>query len=235
VPVTLPSERGPAPRVAVIVPVFNNVTTLGPLCERLRRAFPPGTLEIVLVDDGSTDGSRALLESSGARRVLHERNLGQNQAILTGLGAASDAEVYCALDADLEDPPEALPALVAVVQAGQARAAFSTRDESRRLSSRLFRWTLRAFFPTLPPYASLCFAVDRATRNQLVEIGLDGDYVVALIGAMGIPTIGVPIRRAPRGGGRTAYTGLARYRYAAGMLRASLRAKRRMLRGQSSY
>jgi glycosyltransferase involved in cell wall biosynthesis len=212
------------PRVAVVVPVYNNVTTLVALCDRIRASFGSDAAEIVLVDDGSSDGSRDLLPTLGARAILHERNLGQNQAILTGLSAAQ-ADVYCALDADLEDPPEALPRLVAALGDRGVQAAFSSRDERRPLSSRLFRRALRATFPTLPPYSSLCFAIDRATRDRLVAVGRASDYVVALIGGLGVPTAQVDVRREARGGGVTGYAGAARYRYAFRMLRATLRAR----------
>jgi glycosyltransferase involved in cell wall biosynthesis len=211
-------------RIAVVVPVYNNATTLTSLCDRTRAAFPERDVEIVLVDDGSSDGSRELIGTLSARAIRHDRNRGQNQAILTGL-AAADADAYCALDADLEDPPEALPRLVEALGDRKVQAAFSSRDERRPLSSRLFRRTLHATFPTLPPYSSLCFAIDRATRDRLVAIGQESDYVVALIGELGVPTTQIAVQREARGGGATGYPGAARYRYGFRMLRATMRAR----------
>jgi glycosyltransferase involved in cell wall biosynthesis len=97
--------------VSVVAPVYNNAATLPALTARIRAAFPATPLEIILVDDRSTDRSREVMRTLGVRVIMHERNQGQNAAVLTGLRAATGA-VCCALDADLEDPPEALPALV---------------------------------------------------------------------------------------------------------------------------
>jgi polyisoprenyl-phosphate glycosyltransferase len=212
----------PGPRVTVIAPVYNNGPTLGVLCRRIRAAFHPDPVEIVLVDDGSTDGSRVAMEALDVRSVLHDRNRGQNQAILTGLGEAT-GEICCALDADLEDPPEALPDLVAALGAGGVAVAFASRDERRRLTSRVFRRVMRAAFPTLPRHSSLCFALDRPTRDRLLATAAPGDYLVAVIGAMGVRTTEVPIRRGLRETGRSGYAGLARCWYAARMLRSAFR------------
>jgi polyisoprenyl-phosphate glycosyltransferase len=212
------------PRVSVIAPVYNNGPTLYLLCERIRAAFHPEPVEIVLVDDASTDDSRRIMETLDLRAVFHDRNRGQNQAILTGLGHAT-GEVFCALDADLEDPPAALPALVAALGVDGVAVAFASRDERRRLTSRAFRRVMRAVFPTLPGHSSLCFALDRHTRDRLLATATDGDYLVAMIGAMGVRTTEVPVRRGLREAGVSGYAGLARYRYAARMLRSALRWK----------
>ena len=211
-------------RVSVVAPVFNNAGSLPALCSRVRVAFAPEPVEIVLVDDGSSDGSREVLAALDVTRVLHDRNRGQNQAILTGLGAAS-GEVCCVLDADLEDPPEALPALIAALT-DRVPVAFSSRDEPRLASTRLFRRVMRAAFPTLTPHACLCFAMTRTVVDRLLAVAREGDYVVALIGGMGVPTTEVLIQREERRSGQSGYPGLARYTHAARLLWSSLRVRR---------
>lgn len=111
--------------VSVVIPVFNEEGNLDALvsrcraaCEKLGRPY-----EIILVDDGSSDGSAAKItaaaESDGGRivGVLLNRNYGQHAAVMAGL-AESKGEIVVTLDADLQNPPEEIPNLVAKMDEG---------------------------------------------------------------------------------------------------------------------
>src|SRR6266404_1459663 len=104
--------------LSVVVPVFNEEDTLRELHSRLSGALPPVEVwEIILVDDGSADGSWPLMRELSAvdprlRLVRLSRNFGHQAAITAGLEAAR-GEAVVVIDADLQDAPELIPELVA--------------------------------------------------------------------------------------------------------------------------
>lgn len=212
------NEKG----VTVVAPVYNNAGTLDELCRRVRTAIVDRPIEVILVDDRSTDGSLEVIERLGVRAIAHGRNRGQNAAILTALAQATEP-LACILDADLEDPPEAIPLLLAPLDGGTASVVFSSRDEARRLTSRLFRLAVRRLFPSLPSHPCLCFAIDEAGRTALVTAAREDDYLPAVIGALRLRCAQVEVPRGRRPHGRTGYPGMKRVRYAAAMLTAALR------------
>jgi glycosyltransferase involved in cell wall biosynthesis len=189
---------------------------------RLCEALHDRPNEFLFVDDGSQDDSAQVARMLGARVLQHDRNRGQNAAILTGLRHAS-MPLTCVLDADLEDPPESVPQMVAAL--GCTDVVFSSRDESRQLTSRLFRWSVRRLYPTLPQHPCLCFAISTAGRTRLVDVACDADYLPAVIGALRLPAIQSRVARgrSPDNDPRVGLKGSMRWRYAAAMLLATLR------------
>jgi len=118
-------------KLSVLVPVFNEVHTLEETVARVLRAPVDMDLEVVVVDDGSTDGSGALADRLAARdrRVvaLHQdANRGKGAAISRAVAAAS-GEYGIVQDADLEYDPEDFPALLAPLTAGLADAVYGSR------------------------------------------------------------------------------------------------------------
>ena len=216
--------------VSVVVPVYNNAATLPELCRRVRAALDGRPVEIVLVDDRSTDDSLRVIERLGERVVAHGRNRGQNAAVLSGLAQATEP-LTCVLDADLEDLPEGLPVLLSGLDPAGASVVFSSREEPHSMGSRVFRWAIRRLFPSLPPHPCLCFAIDEGARLALVARARSGDYLPAVIGALRLPATQVAIARAARPAGRTAYSGSRRVRYAISMLASACRVRWR----RSSY
>ena len=101
-------------RVAVVVPVHGNAATLRPLAERLAAALDGRAWRLRLVIDASPDDSVAV---AGALAAADPRiavsgltvNVGQHAALTHGLAAEPDADAWVCLDADLQDPPEAVP------------------------------------------------------------------------------------------------------------------------------
>lgn len=134
-----------APTVAVVIPVFNEEAVLPELFARLTALFnsQPGTRwRAVLVDDGSRDRSAILLRTQSARDPRFEavelsRNFGFQAALSAGLAHAAAADAVVTMDADLQDPPELIPELVAAWRGGAeiVRATRRTRSETglRRL------------------------------------------------------------------------------------------------------
>jgi undecaprenyl-phosphate 4-deoxy-4-formamido-L-arabinose transferase len=121
----------PEPYVSIIIPVYNEEENLGELGERLIKTLTGMNrpFEIIFVDDGSTDRSWEILAElcnpSGPRYPDHvqiralqfNRNFGQHQAIFAGFQAAR-GRVMVTLDADLQNPPEEIPRLVAKIEEG---------------------------------------------------------------------------------------------------------------------
>lgn len=126
-----PIEKG---LVSVVIPVFNEERTLERLVERVERA--PFRKEIIAVDDGSRDGSRAILarlgEAGRLRPVYAERNRGKGMACRLGFAAAR-GEVTVIQDADLEYDPEEIPQVVEPLLAGRADVCYGSRILGRRL------------------------------------------------------------------------------------------------------
>ncbi len=111
-------------RLSVIIPVYNEVRTIGELIRRVSDV--PVEKEIIVVDDCSTDGSHELLDrlsrDGGPRVIHHERNLGKGAAIRTGLAhVTGDCVVF--QDADLEYDPADYPKLLAPISRSESGRA----------------------------------------------------------------------------------------------------------------
>jgi len=114
--------------VSVIIPVYNEVNTI---CEILQRVQATGIpSEIVVVDDGSKDGTRDLLKTldgqNGVRVILHEKNQGKGAAVVTGIRNAA-GDVLLVQDADLEYDPRDYPALLRTIEEGKAQVVYGSR------------------------------------------------------------------------------------------------------------
>lgn len=221
--------KPPPPEISVVVPIYRTVDTLRPLYDRLRRVLEGHSLsfELVFVDDGCPDGSLAVLRELAASDsrvavVALPRNMGQHRAILAGLRQARGNRVVV-LDADLQDPPEAIPDLLNVMDAGAGAAAVFAgrrgRYESRLrlLSSRLFK-TLLHLLCGVPPDAGLFVAMDRRMIERLLAFQVSRPFLVALIGCSGLPLASIPVVRSPRPSGRSAYNFWKRLRNACGAI-----------------
>jgi glycosyltransferase involved in cell wall biosynthesis len=119
----------PAERVSVIIPVYNEARTVASLVRRVRSV--PLNLEIVAVNDSSSDGSGDLLERLREEGVVdvvlhHPRNRGKGAAIRTGIARAT-GDVIVVQDADLEYDPAELPRLLEPIRQGKADAVFGSR------------------------------------------------------------------------------------------------------------
>ncbi|HEY1849143.1 MAG TPA: glycosyltransferase family 2 protein [Opitutaceae bacterium] len=138
------------PTVAIVIPVFNEEAVLPELFGRLEglfRSHPDCNWRAVFVNDGSRDKSADMARAQGARDPRFEllelsRNFGFQGALAAGLAHARDADAAVTMDADLQDPPEVIPDLVAAWRDGAevVRAVRRSRQETglRRVGFDLF-------------------------------------------------------------------------------------------------
>jgi len=117
-------------KLSVLMPVYNERATLASAIKEVLNVVFPCEMELVVVDDGSTDGTRdlypSLADDPRVRVHMHERNQGKGAAIRTAAAVATgDYLIIC--DADLEYTPSEIPALLKPVLAGEAEVVYGTR------------------------------------------------------------------------------------------------------------
>jgi len=140
---TSPSPTSDTPCLSVVIPCYNEVATVAHVVKRVLES--PWVAEVILVDDGSTDGTRDLLSDLASddripvRVILHPHNRGKGAALRTGFAHAT-AEYVIVQDADLEyDPGEFGNLLVPLVD-GRADVVYGSRFVSDRPHRVLYFW-----------------------------------------------------------------------------------------------
>jgi undecaprenyl-phosphate 4-deoxy-4-formamido-L-arabinose transferase len=207
----------PGPYVSVIIPVYNEAANLGPLFARLEPVLA-GTghpYEIIFVDDGSKDASADILADLYGRhpfvRVIRlNRNYGQHAAIFAGLDHAR-GEVVVTLDADLQNPPEEIPRLLAEVAAGHDVVGGRRLHRADPAMRKVLSWgmnhlTSRLVGVRMRDYGCML----RAYRHEVVEV-LRGcreisSFIPALANRYAHSPIEVPVQHAGRAHGRSHYS-----------------------------
>ena len=203
--------------LAVVVPVYRNAPTLLPLAERLAAALAGRDWRLRLVVDACPSGSAdaaarlAAVDPRVSATVLAV-NGGQHAALRRGLADEPDADVWVCMDADLQDPPEAVPLLLDRLAAGDVAAVFAGRRGAyeswlRRATGGLHR-RVAARLTGLPPDAGAFLALGPAVRAAVLASG--SPSVVLAVGVARRPVTSVPVERDVRPEGRSAWTARAR-------------------------
>jgi len=129
-------------RVAVVIPAFQATATIGDVVTRARATLPDA--QVIVVDDGSTDGTGEEGRGKGASVLTHPRNRGKGVALRTGIAraCADGADLIVTLDADGQHPPEEIPRLLAPLAEGRADLVLGARrrDGVMPLSRRITNW-----------------------------------------------------------------------------------------------
>jgi glycosyltransferase involved in cell wall biosynthesis len=129
------------PLLSVVIPCFNEAATILDLLERVRSA-PVASKQIIVVDDGSSDGTRELLQGLQADDLtvlLHERNRGKGAALATGFAAAR-GEICIVQDADLEYDPAEYPLVIGPIVQGKADVVFGSRFQGAAPHRVVYFW-----------------------------------------------------------------------------------------------
>jgi undecaprenyl-phosphate 4-deoxy-4-formamido-L-arabinose transferase len=203
--------NSPAPDVSVVVTLFNEAACVEELYRRSLAALDDGprTFELIFVDDGSTDGTFAVLErlhrsDPRVRAVRFKRNFGQHPAMHAGLSRAR-GEIVVTMDGDLQNAPEDIPRLVEAVEAGNEVASGRRRVRKdplgRALPSRVINGMLRRFTGVTISDFGCAFNAYRRTAvvPMLGSIGKQ-KFTKALVLSGGASVIEVDVSHAPRHG-----------------------------------
>jgi glycosyltransferase involved in cell wall biosynthesis len=137
-----PPEQRTYKTLTVITPVFNERTTVAEVIRRMRAVEIPLVLQIIVVDDGSSDGSDKVLgaiEDSTVRVIRHKVNQGKGAAIRTGLAEAK-GDLILIQDADLEYDPNDWPRLLEPIFRGKARVVYGSRFTGERKNMLPLHW-----------------------------------------------------------------------------------------------
>jgi undecaprenyl-phosphate 4-deoxy-4-formamido-L-arabinose transferase len=208
---SLEHEELPAPDVSVVVTVYNEAACVEELYRRAVAALDPGprVFELIFVDDGSTDGTFAMLErlhrtDPRVRAVRFKRNFGQHPAMHAGLSRAR-AEIVVTMDGDLQNVPEDIPRLVEAVEAGNDVASGRRRARKdplgRAVPSRVINGMLRRFTGVAISDFGCAFNAYRrsAVVPMLGSIGKQ-KFTKALVLSGGASVVEVDVAHAPRSG-----------------------------------
>jgi glycosyltransferase involved in cell wall biosynthesis len=126
-------------RVSFIVPAFNEARTIGEVLERIDAL--PLESQVIVVDDGSSDGTAAIAERRAGTVVLRQRNSGKGAAIRAALPYV-DGDVVVIQDADMEYDPADVPALIDPIERGVADVVFGSRLRGGRPQRAYLFWHL---------------------------------------------------------------------------------------------
>ncbi len=205
------------PELTVVIPAFNEEENIAPMTERLVTALVGVVdgLEIVFVDDGSSDGTWARIGEMArrdhrVRGLRFSRNFGHQAALTAGVAAAHGRAVVI-IDADLQDPPELIPELVARWRDG-FEIVYAQREE-REGETWFKRATARWFYRTLRRVTAVDIPVDTgdfrlmgpravAAFRNLPE---HNRFIRGMVSWLGFPQTAVRYRRHARAAGETKY------------------------------
>jgi dolichol-phosphate mannosyltransferase len=203
--------------VSVVAPVLNEEQTAVELVHRITAAVEPlpYDLEVIVVDDGSTDATWEILRGLAAHeprlRLLRlSRNFGHQAALSAGVDAARGDAVVC-IDGDLQDPPEVIPELVARWEDGYD-VVYGVRS-ARAGETRFKRWTASVFYRLLGRMSAVQIPQDAGDFRLLSRPAADAlramperaRYLRGMTSWVGFEQVGVPYDRAARGAGSTKY------------------------------
>lgn len=206
-----------APEVSVVVPVFNEAENLPELLDRVESALEGRDFELVLVDDGSSDGSALHIEALAKSRpwlrpVLLIRNYGQSTALQAGFDAAR-GRFIATLDGDLQNDPADIPGLLQILAerpdidlVSGWRKDRQDAAVSRKLPSRIAnRLIARVTGIQLKDNGCALKVYRREVIERLRLYGEQHRFIVALAVEAGARLLEVPVRHHPRTRGKSKY------------------------------
>ena len=210
------NQRRTPSLLSVVAPVYNEVELIETFVQRTCAALADYSFELVLVNDGSGDGSGELLDRLAAAdprvRVIHlSRNFGHQAALTAGLEHAT-GDIVAMLDSDLQDPPELIPTMIARWEEG-ADVVYAVRE--RRVGETAFKlatasWFYRLFNKLaqvdLEPDSGDFRLLDRRALDALLAMTERSRFLRGMTVWIGFTQTAVPYERGARSAGETKYT-----------------------------
>lgn len=206
------------PRISVVIPLCNEAENVPLLAEELREVLSATGLEfeVLFVDDGSTDGTRAAVESVVAREprarlIAFRRNFGQTAALAAGFDHAR-GEWIVTLDGDLQNDPHDIPALLAEAERGAdvvsgwrtgRQEPYWSRLLPSRIANRLISWVTGV---PLHDYGCTLKVYRREVTRHMALYGEMHRFLPAMASWIGARIVEVPVHCRPRRFGRSKYT-----------------------------
>jgi len=200
--------------LSILVPVYNNADTLRELAARIAAALPGIDYEIVFVNDGSFDASAEVLQNLARDNARHKvillsRNFGQHPAISAALEHAQ-GDAFVLMDADLQDRPEDIPALLAPLSGGN-EVVYSTMrgtgQRPQRLTSALFHYVFsRIVGVAVPPDIGTFRAFTARVRDALLQFPERRILYGPLMFYIGFRSTFVEVEHVQRPGRASSYT-----------------------------
>ncbi|HHQ48306.1 MAG TPA: glycosyltransferase, partial [Acidobacteria bacterium] len=208
---------GDEPELSVVVPAFNEEENVGPMFERLRTALEDVVdgFEVLFVDDGSGDGTwdeiaRLAEADPRVRGIRFSRNFGHQAAVTAGVDAARGRAVVI-IDADLQDPPEVIPEMVARWREGW-EVVYAQREQ-REGETAFKKATAAGFYRLLHAITSVDIPVDTGDFRLMGPRAVAAfralpernRFIRGLVAWAGFPQTPVRYRRHARHAGETKY------------------------------
>lgn len=207
-----------APVLSILVPVYNEAEVLDEFHARLAAVLDGLglTAEVIYVDDGSRDESAGVIVELGSRdrrvgAVHLSRNFGKEVALAAGLDHAR-GEAIVIIDADLQDPPELIPSMVAAWRSGADQVEMRRRSRAGETLTK--RWTAHAFYRVMRRFTRVEMTPDvgdfrllsRRTVIALRSVRERARFMKGLYAWVGFKRVQIDYDRAPRQGGYTKWS-----------------------------
>ncbi|HEX4048339.1 MAG TPA: glycosyltransferase family 2 protein [Elusimicrobiota bacterium] len=200
-------------KISVVVPAYNEAATIGPLLGAIFEKNPRLDLEVVVVDDGSRDGTDAAIAAAGlplVRVLKHPANRGKGAAIRTGLASVT-GEIVLIQDADLEYDPADYDAVLEPIRSGRADVVYGSRvlkkdnpvvSWSFYFGGRFLSLWTNLLFGSSVTDEPTCYKAFRTTLLRSLDLTCTGfEFCPEATGKLlrrGIPIVEVPISYRPR-------------------------------------
>jgi len=205
-------------KLTVIVPCYNEEDVITESYNRTKRVLEPfgEAAEIIYINDGSRDKTKLLLNEIAASdpkvKVIHfSRNFGHQPAVTAGINHCN-TDLAIIIDADMQDPPELIPDLLALQEKEQANVVYCVR-KSRDGESFIKRFSAKMFYRTMNFMSEVAFPldtgdfrlIDRKVMNEFDNLKERGKYIRGLISWVGFKQIPYYYEREARFAGTTKY------------------------------
>ena len=205
-------------KLAVIVPCYNEEAVIAESYRRTKQVLDslPNPTEIIYINDGSRDKTRLMLNDIAVSdphvKVLHfSRNFGHQPAVTAGINNC-DADLAVIIDADMQDPPELIPDILALQEKEQANVVYCVR-KTRKGESYFKLFTAKAFYKLLnwmregnfPLDTGDFRLIDRKVMNEFCRLKERGKYIRGLISWVGFNQVPFYYDRDARIAGETKY------------------------------